>query len=341
MRPKTILLATLMAFTVLGAVFSSAYAFDLLDPPRKWFQGVGGGPNDLPVTFLINENGEESVADGDNGVTACIEATQWWEDELENTLDLLTLGTTSVNAVGRDGLNVVSFNDPARIVRNALAVSVVGWYDAGQTETVNGIEFGRFEESDVSFSKKYDFTTSAIGNCNKQFDIQAIQAQEIGHSLGLGHSAVSAAVMFGSIGSCVFKTIQPDDHDAINTVYNPDFGGAAPCTPTKALLTEHSCSSPRRGRNCLVITAGVSNDCGNAVSGTSVTVQLVGQEAGDILSGTANTNGSGTVSFGLRCRDAASTTYVSTVMPINGSLPWDPSDPLNTANLTITCEITR
>jgi hypothetical protein len=330
-----------MASTVLGAVFSSAYAFDLLDPPRKWFQGVGGGPDDLPVTFLINENGEESVADGDNGVTACIEATQWWEDELENGLNLLTLGTTPVNAVGRDGLNVVSFNDPARIVRRALAVSVVGWYDAGQTETVNGIEFGRYQESDVSFSKRYDYTTSAIGNCDGQFDIQAIQAQEIGHSLGLGHSNVSAAVMFGSIGSCVFKTIQPDDHDAINTVYNPGFGGITPCTPTEALLTEHSYSSPRRGRNCLVITVGVSNDCDNAVSGASVTVRLVGAEAGDTLSGTANTNGSGTVSFGLRCRDAASTTYVSTVMGIGGALSWNPGDPGNTADNPITCVITR
>ena len=44
--------------------FTSAYAFELLNPPRKWFQGVGN-LHDRPVLFLVNEYGEESVADGD------------------------------------------------------------------------------------------------------------------------------------------------------------------------------------------------------------------------------------------------------------------------------------
>ena len=83
---------------VVTVMLTSAYAFELLNPPRKWFQGIGG-PNDLPVSFLINEGGEESVADGDDGVTACMAATQWWEDELENGLDLLTTGTTPLNTV--------------------------------------------------------------------------------------------------------------------------------------------------------------------------------------------------------------------------------------------------
>lgn len=340
MKYKKLIISATATLTLLAAAVSAAYAFELLNPPRKWFQGVDGGPNDLPVLFLINENGEESVADDDNGVTACMDATQWWEDELKNNADLVTLGTTSLNVVALDGMNITSFNDPARIVRNALAVSVVGWYDGGQSETVNGISFSRYVESDVSFSKKISFTTAAIGGCSKEYDIQAIQAQEIGHSLGLGHSANSATIMYGSIGACVFKTMQPDDHDGINTIYNPGFGGGDPCTPSKAVLTQHSCSNPSRGRNCLVITIGVSDDCGDAVGGASVTVSLVGLEAGDILTGTANTNGSGTVSFALRCRDAASTTYESTVVDILGGPAWDENDPENAAN-PIECVISR
>lgn len=332
---------TFLTLASLGIALSTAYAFELISPERKWFQGIGGGPSDLPVQFLINQDGEDSVADGDNGVTACIEATQWWEDELENNINLHSVGTTSLNTVGNDGVNVTSFNDPAKIVRNALAVSVIGFYDSGQSETVNGISFGRFIDSDVSFSKRQDFTTSAIGNCSNSFDIQAIQAQEIGHSLGLAHSATGSAIMFGNIGTCVFKTMQPDDHDGINTMYNPGFGGGGgSCTPAESRLTGHSCSSPSRGRNCLVVDVAVTDDCGNPVGGAAVTVQLSGQEAGDILSGTADTNGSGQVSFALRCRDAASTTYISTILSIGSSLPWDANDPASAPN-PITCVITR
>ena len=331
-------IARMLLVAAITITFTSAYAFELLNPPRKWFQGVSDGPNDLPVEFLVNEDGEESVADGDNGVTAVLEAIQRWEDEMENSLDLLFTGTTSLNVVARDGMNITSFNDPARIVRGALAISIVGWYDSGQSETVNGISFGRYLESDVSFSKRKKFTTSAIGSCSGSYDIQAIQAQEIGHSLGLGHSANGAAIMFGSIGKCVFKTMHSDDHNGINTIYNPGFSGGGGCTAIEALLVGHSCAAPRRGRNCLTITIDVNDDCGNAVAGASVTVQLVGVEVEQVLTGTANTDSSGSITFALRCKDAKSTNYISTVLSINGNLPWDPNDPDNSASVEIGCQ---
>lgn len=341
-RTRLLLVTALAAF---GATVATAFSFELISPPRKWFQGVNGGPSDLPVTFLINQAGEESVADADNGVTAAAQATEWWEGELENNLNLINVGTTPLNTVGRDGLNITSFNDPARIVRNALAVTIVGWYDDSQSETVNGINFARYDDSDTSFSKRYDFTTEAIGNCSGAFDIQAVQAHEIGHALGLAHSATGAALMYASVGSCSYKRIAADDHDGINTIYNPGYagggggGGGGGCTPTESRLTLHDCSSPSRGPNALVITIGVTDDCGDPVSGAPVTVRLEGQEQGDILFGTADTDSDGTVSFGLRSRDAASVTYYSFVESIGGALPWDSNDPDNTADNPIVCVI--
>lgn len=335
MTRKTIL-STVCAATVLAAGLAAAHGFVLLNPPRKWFQGIGGGPSDLPITFLVYSGGEDSVNDADHGVSAVESAIQEWENELSGT-NLINAGTTSANTIGLDGANTISFNDPGKVVRNAIAVTIVGWYDSGQTETVNGINFARFEETDTSFSKRLTFTTEAIGSCNNDYDIQATATHETGHALGLDHSSVGSALMYPSVSACVFKRIAADDSDGINTIYNDGYAGGSPCTPTEARLTGHSCSTPSRGRNCLVVSITVTDDCGNPVSGATVSVQLNGHEAGDVLSGSADTDSSGSVSFGLRCRDASSSTYDSTVTSISGSLPWSASDPDNTASVTITC----
>jgi|GEM_PF-2807511 len=332
MNRKTII-AALSAVTIVG----TSSAFVLLSPARKWFQGPGG---DLPVSLLVYSGGEGSVADGDHGVTAVMDASEWWEDELGGT-NLITPGTIGSNTIGRDGLNTVSFEDPARIVRNAIAVTLTGWYDGGQSETTNNIDFARIEESDQSYSKKLKFTTEAIGNCNGEYDIQAVQAHEVGHFLGLDHAASGSALMYPSIPSCTFKRIAADDHNGINTIYNDGFSSGGPCTATESRLTQHSYSVPAHGANCLLITVGVTDDCGSAVSGASVSVRLDGQEGGDVLSGSASTGSDGTVTFSLRCRDASSTTYISTVTGITGGAPWSASDPDNTANVSITCVITR
>lgn len=338
MNRKTVL-STVCAASVLGAALAAAHGFVLINPPRKWFQGISGGANDLPVAFLVNSAGEESVGDADNGVTAVRNALEEWENEVSS--NLFATGTTPSNAIGLDGANIVSFNDPGKIVRNAIAVTIVGWYDDGQSETLNGIDFGRYLETDMSFSKRLTFTTAALGSCSGSYDIEAVATHEAGHALGLGHSASGAALMFASVSACEFKRIHQDDSDGINTIYTPGFGGGTPCTPSEARLAGHSCSSPSNGPNCLVVTITVTDDCGNGVSGAPVTVQLDGQEAGDLLTGTASTDGSGSVSFGLRCRDASSTTYISTVTAIGGSLPWSAGDPDNTADVTTTCVITR
>ena len=118
----------LIAIGVLGLAASSTFAFVLLNPARKWFT------SDLPVTFRVNANGEESVNNADHGVTAVRNAIAAWNAEVPSNIVATT--TTTSNAVGNDGQNVISFNDPARIVRNAIAVTLVGSGGTKATEAL-------------------------------------------------------------------------------------------------------------------------------------------------------------------------------------------------------------
>lgn len=313
----------LIAIGILGLAVSTTFAFQLLNPARKWFTA------DLPVTFRVNSAGESSVNDADHGVTACRNAIAEWNDEVTDAI--VTTTTTSSNAVGNDGQNVISFNDPAKIVRNAIAVTLVGFYNSGQTEVVNGITFRRYLDSDTTFSSRLSFTTQAIGGCSGSYDIQAVQTHETGHALGLDHSTSTAALMYASIGACQFKRIGTDDHNGINTIYTPGFSGGGGCTPTESRLGSLSCSAPNNGPNCLVVAATVVDNCGNPVSGASVTVRLAGS-TGDVLTGTASTNSSGSVSFGLRCPDVGSPSYTVSVTAISSSPAWDSGDAANAPN---------
>ena len=317
-----------------GAIFAStADGFVLLNPGRKWFQGISGGPNDLPVLYRVNSGGESSVADGDNGVTAVRNSLTRWNSEVQ--VNIFSTTTTSSNAIGNDGQNVVSFNDPGRIVRNAIAVTLVGFYNSGQIETVNGIQFRRYLDADISFSSRLSFTTPAVGNCNGQYDIVSTGTHEGGHALGLDHSNTQSALMYPSIAACQFKGIATDDHNGVNTIYTPGFSGGGGCTATEARLGSLSCTAPANGPNCMVVAVSVVNNCGDGVGGASVTVQLSGN-TGDVLTGTASTNASGTVSFGLKCSNAASSSYTVEVTNISSTPAWDENDAANAPN-PITC----
>ncbi len=51
---------------------SPAGAFELLDPPRRWFA------DDLPRTVVVDNGGLAEITDGDGGVTAALAAVEAW-----------------------------------------------------------------------------------------------------------------------------------------------------------------------------------------------------------------------------------------------------------------------
>jgi hypothetical protein len=108
----------------------------------------------------------------------------------------------------------------------------------GATSFVVDTLTGDIVESDVFFNSIFTWSTAAAGEASR-FDLQSVATHEIGHFIGLGHSAIgeteirpdggrrvlaSGAVMFPiSLGRGVTsdRTLQPDDIAGVSDLY-PD-----------------------------------------------------------------------------------------------------------------------
>ena len=96
---------------------------------------------------------------------------------------------------------------------------------------------GEIIEADVFFNARFNWSTAAAGESGR-VDLESVALHEIGHLLGLGHSALgetemsgggrrvlgSGAVMFPialTAGAVADRQLQPDDRAGINDLYPP------------------------------------------------------------------------------------------------------------------------
>lgn len=195
MTKKTILTLAI-ASLILVAVADSASAYVLLSPRRSWAS--------TPIAVHVYSTGNATINDGSGGVAATVGAIKAWG----------IINSSTTNQVAKRGTApaTIMLNTNGRICTGScLAATLTGYY-SGST----------IYDADVYTNTRYSYTSSKeTDGCSGEFDIDGIMVHEVGHVIGIGHSNVSGATMYPSVGSCNYnnRTLESDDVAAKNDLY--------------------------------------------------------------------------------------------------------------------------
>ena len=174
--------------------------------------------------WFMTDRGAPGVTAGDLQA-ALLRAFRTWQDVPTATIEFSFAGLTSVEPFADDDLSVIGFQAHPEMDRVLGATTFV--YD----ETT-----GELIEADIFFNSAFDWSTAAAGDVDR-FDLESVAVHEIGHFLGLGHSAIgetemrpeggrrvlgSGAVMFPIAmgrGSVADRVLQADDIAGVSDLY--------------------------------------------------------------------------------------------------------------------------
>ncbi|MBI2827815.1 MAG: matrixin family metalloprotease [Acidobacteria bacterium] len=177
-----------------------------------------------PVRWFAADRGVPGVSASDlQAATARAFAT--WEAVPAASITFQFAGFTGAEPFDEDNVSVIGFEDHPDMERVLGATGFL-------IDTITG----EIVESDIFFNSAFQWSTAAQGDPTR-FDLESVAVHEIGHFLGLGHSALgetemrpeggrrvlgSASVMFPvALGRGIThdRELQPDDMAGISDLY--------------------------------------------------------------------------------------------------------------------------
>jgi Matrixin len=179
-----------------------------------------------PVRWFVTDRPAPGVTSAEFQA-AMARAFATWEAVPSATISFQFGGFTGADPFEDDNRSVLGFQDRPELERVL-----------GATGFVVDVLTGEIVESDIFFNTTFDWSTAAAG-VPGSFDLESTAVHEIGHLLGLGHSALgeteviptggrrvlaSSAVMFPislGRGNTADRELQPDDIAGVSDLY-PD-----------------------------------------------------------------------------------------------------------------------
>lgn len=149
----------------------------------------------FPIAYQVDRRVTTTLPSG-----AVDRAFEVWSGAQDVDLTFNDLGVADGLKAGQDGKNVITMTDDLFANQKAIAVTS-NWYDGN----------GKLTEADIQL----DMSLS-----RSDYNIQSALAHEIGHVLGLDHSAVISAVMYPYVTRGTdAPALDSDDRVAIASIY--------------------------------------------------------------------------------------------------------------------------
>jgi hypothetical protein len=177
----------------------------------------------LPVRYFIGQGTANVTAAQLEG--AVTRSFQSWQDVPTATFSGTFIGFTSASPSDDDGITTIGFQSRPDLDRVL-----------GATRILTNELTGEIVEADIFFNTAFDWSTASAGEAGR-FDLDSIALHEVGHLLGLGHSAIgetevqgggrrrviaAEAVMFPiafSAGNIEGRTLRADDIAGVSDIY--------------------------------------------------------------------------------------------------------------------------
>ena len=189
--------------------------------------GAGEAPKDIfwptkCVVYHLNEVGIDD-ADRDRANSAIIDSFETWNEPQCSGISFEFGGFTDEDRVGFNAFTGADLNANVIVFRNNEWSHEVGVL--ALTSVTFKPSTGEILDADIELNgRDFRFTTTS-NEFLVQIDVANTATHEVGHFLGLDHSAVSESTMFATAptGEIIKRDLSQDDTDGVCNIYPVEF----------------------------------------------------------------------------------------------------------------------